>query len=153
MTFVFILQAKAQAESFIYLEIDRMVIDSTNIQINVSLKNNSDKNIKIENPNLFKDTGFQGSQAWTLNIFDEGGNCYCTTLGFYGRRNYKKYDLILKKRTTLNFDFSINTKRLFFCNYESLDPIDIRNIVNQLKLNLSIKIDGERIKSSNINLF
>lgn len=149
ISLIFTLHAKAQ--SFIYLEIDTKTIDSTNIQVKVLLKNNTNKNIKIENPDLFKDVGFRGSQSWVLHIFDENRNHYCTSLGFYGKKDLKKLHIILKKRTELNFDFLINTANLFFCDYRSLDPVDINN-TNQLKLKLYLIIDNEKVESNYVKL-
>lgn len=151
VSFFFTLHAKAQSESFIYLEIDKMIIDSMNIRVKVSLKNNTNKNIKFENPDLFKDIGFRGSQNWILHIFDEKRNFYCTNLGFYGKKDLEKLHIILKKRTELNFDLLINTTNLFFCDYRSLDPVDINNI-NQLKLKLCVIIDNEQVESNYVKV-
>ena len=52
--------------------------------LEVIMKNQTQKNIKIENPNLFSRNFFGQSKYWNLKIMDENNNIiHCYPLSYY----------------------------------------------------------------------
>lgn len=103
-----------------------------------SFKNNSMNTIMIENPELFKGTGFGGSKYWSLIISDsedESIKCYPANQFNNVTSSIEKWELKIKRNESYNFRIPLDMK-----DVKCIDPLVPENFSNSLMFSFQLKV-------------